>query len=59
MGWETQVLTPCPAYPRKPGPRMQSAMTEYSLGQNKLYSLHPPPPPPYAFEYRPPLSHVK
>ena len=31
MGWEAQVSTPCSAYPRKPRPRMKSAMTEYSL----------------------------
>ena len=31
MGWEAQVLTPCPAYPRKPRPRLKSAMIEYSL----------------------------
>ena len=29
MGWE--VSTPYSAYPRKPRPRMKSAMTEYSL----------------------------
>ena len=31
MGWEAQVSTPYSAYPRKPRPRMKSAMTEYSL----------------------------
>ena len=31
MGCEAQVSTPCSAYPRKPRPRMKSAMTEYSL----------------------------
>ena len=36
MGWEAQVSTPCPAYPRKPRPRMKSAMTEYSLRTKQI-----------------------
>ena len=36
MGWEAQVSTPCSAYPRKPSPRMKSAMTEYSLRTKQI-----------------------
>ena len=55
MGWEAQVSTPYSAYPRKPRPRMKSAMTEYSL-RTKQTLQSAPPPPNYRSSYVPAIK---